>query len=291
MRKRVVDIPVIDDRLELLFHHAGLVEKQAKLYRLLLTVGEGRVSVLSRRSGIKRGNVYALLRDLRLKGLVTEFEKRGIVYFRPEPPEKLLSIIKAREREAALAKTLASDLLPFLTSQWKLAIGRPVIRYFEGEEGVYKVLEDIYSPGKKEIVGCVGLEEPDEKLCGHIIGKLMPLRIKRKIFSRALNPDSLRARELKAQDKKHLREIFLTDPKRYPLPAEIDVYEDKTAFLSFAKHGFIGLLLEHKAFATTMRSVFRLLFDLLKQQEEAAKNYQKEGQVQPRGQKNKPPEY
>ena len=70
--------PVVDDRLELLFRHAGLAEKQAKLYRLLLTTGEERVSTLSRRSGIKRCNVYALLRDLKVRGLVSEFEKGNI---------------------------------------------------------------------------------------------------------------------------------------------------------------------------------------------------------------------
>lgn len=254
-----------DERLELLFRHTGLAEKQAKLYRLLLTTGEERVSTLSRRSGIKRGNTYALLRDLKAQGLVTEFEKGKITYFRPEPPEKLVSIIEAREREVDIAKNLSRDLIPQLTGQWKASIGKPVVRYFEGKEGVMKVLEDIYAPGKKEIVGCVGLEHPDEELYGQIITKLMPLRVRRKIFSRALNSDSPRARELQKHDKQHLREIFLSDPQRYNLPAEIDVYADKIALLSFDRKDFTGVVVENQAFATTLRSIFTLLFDLLRQ--------------------------
>ena len=255
-----------DERLELLFRHAGLAEKQAKLYRLLLATGEERVSSLSRRSGIKRGNTYALLRDLKIRGLATEFEKGNITYFRPEPPEKLVNIIEAQERGVRIAKDLSRDLIPNLTSQWKTSIGKPVVRHFEGKEGITKVLEDIYAPGKEEIVGCVGLEHPDEELFGHIIQKLMPIRIRRKIFTRALNTDSERARVLQKDDIKHLREIFLADPGKYPLPSEIDVYEDKIAFLSFAQHDFVGLVLENKDFATTLRSVFSLLFDYLRRE-------------------------
>ncbi len=267
MKKKIAVNPITDERLELLFRHAGLAEKQAKLYRLLLTTGEERVSALSRKSGIKRGNVYALLRDLKVRGLVTEFEKGKITYFRPEPPDRLTAIIEAQERGVKIAKDLSRDLLPNLTSQWKTSIGKPVVRHFEGKEGVAKVLEDIYAPGKEEIVGCVGLEHPDEELFGHIIQKLMPIRIRRKIFTRALNSDSPRARELQKDDVKHLREIFLADPDTYPLPAEIDVYADKIACLSFAQKDFVGLVVENKDFATTLRSVFRLLFALLRQQQ------------------------
>lgn len=265
MKKKTTQISAIDDRLELLFRHAGMMEKQAKLYRLLLAEGEGRVSVIARKSGINRVNVYALLRDLATRGVVVEFEKDRVVYFRPEPPEKIIDIIEGRKRQMEVAKTLGTDLLPQMTAAWKSAVGRPVVRYFEGEEGVKKVFEDVYAPGKSEVIGCVGLEEPSHELYEHIIKRLMPLRIRRKIFARALNPDSPRARELKQRDREQLREIFLCDPKRYPLPAEIDIYQDTVAFLSFERGDFVGVALENRAFATTMRSIFTLLFDLLRE--------------------------
>lgn len=266
MKKKVTVHPVPDESLELLFRHAGLAEKQAKLYRLLLTTGEERVSALSRRSGIKRGNAYALLRDLKLRGLVTEFEKGKITYFRPEPPEKLESIIEVKQQEATIAKSLARDLLPRLTNQWKTSIGRPVIRYYEGEEGLKKVLEDVYAPGKEEILGAVGLENPHQELYDHITDKLLPLRIRRKIFTRALNTDSDRARDLQKRNTKELREIFLVDPTTYPLPAEIDIYEDKIALSSFTQDDYVGLIIENQSFATTLKSVFLVLFDLLREQ-------------------------
>lgn len=252
-----------DNRLELLFRHLGLSEKQATLYRLLLENGASRPAALAQKSGIKRSTVYALLKDLAQHGLVKQFEKGNIIFFRPETPYKLHEMIEAKTRDAGIAKELGEDVVAGLTGQWKAAVGRPVVRHFEGREGVVRVLEDIYSPGKKDIVGCVGLEHPDEELYGDIIARFMPLRIRRKIFTRALNSDSPRARALKKQDAKHLREIFLSDPTRYPLPAEIDVYAERIALLSFDRKDFTGLIIENQAFAITIRSVFTLLFDLL----------------------------
>lgn len=260
--------PIPDGRLELLFRHAGLSEKQAKLYRLLLIDGEARPSALSKKSGVKRGNVYALLKDLSFRGLVTEVEKEKVTYFRPEPPEKLGSLIEYQEKEAQVAKNLAAELLPSLTSQWKTTIGKPVIRYYEGEEGLKKILEDVYAPGKKEILGAVGLEHPHPELYAHITDNLLPLRIRRKIFARALNTDTERARAMQERNTKELRETFLIDPANYPLPAEIDVYEDKIALSSFIKDD-VGLIIENHAIATTLMSVFKLLFDCLRRESAA----------------------
>lgn len=255
--------PSPDSRLELLFRHAGLSEKQAKLYRLLLSTGEEKAGTLTKKSGMKRGNVYALLDDLVARGLVTEKTNGTVTSYLPEPPNKLLSLIEAREKEVKVAKELAADLVPSLTGQYKSAVGKPVIQYFHGEDGLKTVLEDIYAAGKTEILGCVGLEHPTEDLYSYIIKRLVPLRIKRGIKTIALNSDSERVRELQKHDKEALRKIYICDPSVFPLPAEIDVFEDKIAFLSFARGDFTGVVIANHDFAVTLGSVFKQLFALL----------------------------
>lgn len=267
MKKKPSISPVSDERLELLFRHAGLSEKQAKLYRLLLETGEERASVLSRRSGIKRGNVYALLADLAAHGLVTGFEKENIAYFRPEPPAKLLAIVEAREKEVSVTKHLASDLLPHLTTQWKAAVGRPVVQYFEGEKGLHDVFDDIYAPGKSEVYGCVDLEQADAAFPRHIATHLIPKRVKNAIVAKSFIADSPKAHTLQSQDVSHLRESVLLDKTAYPLPAEIDVYEDKIAMLSFQKDEFIGIIIQNSAFAQSLTSIFKLAHENLRRGE------------------------
>lgn len=249
-----------DDRLELLFRHAGLSEKQAKLYRRLLIDGEARPAILSKKSGLKRGNVYALLKDLSFRGLVTEFEKEKVTYFRPEPPEKLAALIEHQEKEAQVAKNLAAELLPGLTSQWKTAIGKPVIRYYEGEEGIHAVFRDIYAPKKDTVYGCVDLEAAGRAFPEHILKTLIPLRIRNKVTAHSLVTDSPEARLVASKDTTQLRKTTLLDKKEFPLPAEIDVYEDKIAMLSFEKGEFLGIVIQNESFARSLRSIFRKAF-------------------------------
>ena len=122
-----------DDRLELLFRHAGLSEKQAKLYRLLLSAGEEKAGALTKKSGMKRGNVYALLDDLVARGLVTE-KTNALSPPTSRASSKLLAIIDAREKEVHVAKELAVDLVPSLTGQYKSAVGKPVISIFTAKK-------------------------------------------------------------------------------------------------------------------------------------------------------------
>lgn len=261
MKKKMQEKPRSDERLELLFRQAGLTEKQAKIYRLLLEVGEERAASLAVKSGIKRSNTYALLEDLVTTKLASKVEKDGVWYYRPEPPTRVLEIIAGHEKNLAAAKSLAHDLVPQLTTQWKRAIDRPTVRHVEGEEGLYQVFEDIYQPGKKEIHGCVDLEVVGDVFPKHITHELIPRRVKYGMKAWAILGDSPAAREVVSKDKEQIRTSVLFDKTKYPLPAEIEVYEDKIAMMSFARGEFVGLIIENRDFATTLRSIFRYIFD------------------------------
>lgn len=253
--------PHADERLELLFRHAGLSEKQAKLYRILLADGQQRASALSRKSGINRSNAYALLKDLKIRGLVIQLDIGKINYFRAEPPWKLNGIIETREKDLALAKELASDMIPKLTSQWKTSLNRPLVRHFEGEKGLWDVFYDIYAPDNPDIYGCVDMEVVHGIFPDHIIRELIPKRVKHKTFAYGLLADSQQARITASRDKDQLRNTMLFDKTKYPLPAEVEIYKDKVALMSFTRGEFVALIIENKDFAVSLRSIFKFIFD------------------------------
>lgn len=267
--KKASNSPIVDDRLALLFRHAGLSDKQATLYRLLLTDGEARPTSLSKKSGIKRGNVYALLNDLAFRGLVSEFEKEKVTYFRPEPPEKIASLIDAREKDVNTAKSLAADLLPRLTSQWKTSVNRPIVKLYEGKDGMEKVLEDIYGPkgGDNIVWGCVDIERMHIEFPEKLEKKLIPLRQKHRWTANSIFIDNPGGQALKSRDAHELRESYLVDGKRFPLPAEIDIYDDKITMLSFEQNEFVGLIVQNESFAQTLRSIFKLAYQAARSQQ------------------------
>lgn len=241
-------------QLELLLISAGLNKKEAQIYLYLLDKGPMKALNIFKALNMKKGNTYALLESLTKKGHIF---KKGALFI-PQPPQKILK--RLEDKNISLQNSLSNfkTLLPQLGSMYKLSVGKPTIRYFEGEEGIKQVFEDIYSPKQDIVYGCVDLEIADEVFPDYIIKKLIPKRIRNKVKAISFAADSPQAREISKKDKEQLRKTTLVDKKKYPLPAEIDIYEDKIAMLTFVKGEFLGLIIENKDLAESLRSIFKL---------------------------------
>jgi len=249
--------------LEGLLVSAGLSEKESRLYLILLKVSETSASEIVHQSGLKKGNVYQLLHSLEDKGLATSFKKGRKAHFRAEAPSKVLQLLEQKSVEVNQAKTSFAKILPKLSSQYKMTVGKPVIRYFEGEEGVKEVYWDVYNTSDKEEWGCVDIEIAEKALKNYILPNLKPIRLKKKYWSMSFSALSPTGIELKKKDLQEYRKQILLDRNKYPLPAEIDIYEDKIAMMSFRGGEFIGIIIENKDFAQSLRSVFKYSFERL----------------------------
>lgn len=248
-------------QLENLFIAIGLSDKEARVYRILLDGGELSAGEIISRSHLKRGITYNVLYKLEKDGLIMQTKKGVKTHFRPESPQKLFDLLEQKRTQVEYLSQNLYQILPKLISQYKLSVGRPTVRYFEGEEGIREIFDDIYGPKKDIVWGCVDLEKADEVFPAYILSDLIPKRIKNKVIAHSLIADSPQARQIEKKDKIQLRESKLVAKDKYPLPAEIDVYEDKIAMLSFTKGSFVGLLIENKDIAESFRSIFRLAFE------------------------------
>jgi len=254
----------LEKSLESLFLSLGMSEKEALVYRLLLRLGKTKVAPIIKGSGLKRGITYAVLYRLEKQGLAKKFEQAKMTFFQAEPPYRLAEQAEKRAKEAQMTKDLIEEVLPSLNSEYKIAIGKPVIRYFEGKEGLVKIFQDIYAPKKDTVWGLCDADVIEETLKGITFGNLIPGRIKNKLQVKVLFSDTPLAKKLHQDDKKTYRESFLIDPKKYPFPAEIEAYENKIALMSFKKGDFLGLIIENEDFATSLRSLLKLTFDCLR---------------------------
>lgn len=258
---------IIPDQLNTLLINLGLTEKEATLYEHLLKKGAATAGELIELSGLKRGITYAVLYSLEHKKLIRSFEKGSKTTFQVEPPAKLQDLVEHKKQQVEIMENSVKHVIKDLTSQYKLAVGKPTVQYFEGEEGLEKVFADIYSPKEDAVYGCVDLEKADAVFPQHIVKKYIPLRVKNNLKAVSFVGDSTQSRKLKPKDTEHLRETHLLDKKEYPLPAEIDVYEDKISMMSFDKGNFIGLIIENKDFAETLRSIFKYAVDKARKEE------------------------
>ncbi len=253
--------PVGEQNLEFLFSQLGLSQKALVIYTTLLQSKGLKVASISQKSAIKRGTAYVLLAELEELELIEGYEKSGVQYYRATSPENLLTLVERRRKELLATKVLAEDVVKDLKKQWKVAVGRPVVQYYEGREGIQKVFADIYAPKDEPVYGCVDLEVADTVFPEEITEKLIPIRIQNKLFAYTILGDSPLAQEVASRDSEQCRSTRLVAKEEYPFPAEIDVYEDKIAMLSFDKGDFVATIIENRDFAQTLRSIFKLAFD------------------------------
>lgn len=247
--------------LSTLFTHLGFSDKEVKIYTVLLEKGQATAGEIITASGLKRGITYAILYELEEKGLIKVSKSEKKTVFELENPQALLDLLDIRKKEVESVENSLKYYIPQLVSQYKLAIGKPTVRYYEGQQGLEKAFEDIHHYRDNNVYGIVDIEKLEAALPGHSHQEDLPLRIKNNITSYALFGDSPEARKFHAQDEKHNRVSILINKETYPSPAEIDIYGDKIAMFSFKPGQLVSVVIENEDFAETLRSVFKYIFD------------------------------
>ncbi len=240
---------------------SGLKPGEAKVYDILLQYGHSPASELVKKANFKRGMTYKFLDDLKTKGLVTSFKKNKKTYFKAEHPHKLLQDIEDKLKEYQTQRISLEAAMPSLESSYLVQETKPTVIYYEDTLGLKKVFADIYSPKEEVVYGCVDLEIADKAIPEYISHELIPLRIKNKVKAISFIADSPTAKTVHEKDAVSFRKSVLLDKKKYPIPAEIDVYENKIAMLSFNKGKFVGILIENADIARSLKSIFKLAFE------------------------------
>ena len=74
---------------------------------------------------------------------------------------------------------------------------------------------------------------------------------------KALVPDNEKALEfLKGYVATELTDILFIDHTKFPFSTEINIYNGRVSFVSFAKEKSTGILIENEAYYQTMKSIF-----------------------------------
>lgn len=234
----------------------GYTSNESAIFVSLIIDGPGVASEIAKRLTIKRGITYAALEKLQKSMLIEQRKFEGILQFFAVNPEEVYKKLATHvDSLTSLQKDIVGHLGEYV-NQYQTQISKPVVQYFEGAPGLVRVFKDIYGPGKEVVYGCANIDTVNSFRSGDFtLQKFITKRNKNKLFSEALLHDSRTAREIQSKDHEEMRNTYLTD---LALPAEIDVYENKVALLSFKKDKFVGMLIEHPDFAESIRSLLKL---------------------------------
>lgn len=115
----------------------GLSEKESLVYLAMLELGPCSVQDIAKKAGVNRATTYVMIESLKRRGLMSTFEKGRKTFFVAESPEHLKRLSETELRVAEEKAGRLKQSLPLFMALFNSAsASKPMVRYYEGEEGV-----------------------------------------------------------------------------------------------------------------------------------------------------------
>ncbi len=250
------------DKMQKDMESIGFQEKEAKVYLASLELGQATVQQIARKADVKRPTAYFIIEGLMGQGLVTSFYQGKKQFFVAENPERLLELIDAERKEVTRREENFKVLLPQLQSINNRQKDKPVVKYYEGKEGILSMVsehtkssrgQEVYTAFSCDIVNAfVNKGELDA------IGKERRAhRIKVKVLytwkDGSLGEDAS-------------KQVIKVSEADLPLTCDIAFYEDKVRIASL-KDRLIGVVIEDKEIAKSFRAIYALAWKWVEHQQ------------------------
>ena len=114
---------------------AGLSDKEARVYVAMLQLGPTGAGEISKRAAVSRATSYLALASLAEQGLATSYDDGRQTIFTPETPRRLTEMMERDVREREERHARMASFVPELEALFRDS-AKPVVRYYEGTEGV-----------------------------------------------------------------------------------------------------------------------------------------------------------
>lgn len=249
-----------------LFLSSGLNDNEAIVYEYLLKHGKSTAGEIIKKTPLKRGVVYNTVSDLVLKNLVAENKisvkgakgKNIISEFSPNHPESLRNYLESEKGKLEKAEKNLEANISTLISDFSLVSGKPGVRYFEGEEGVKKVLEDTLT-SKTEILTIADAESVNKHV-RKINEEYVKTRRRMGIKKRLMVLDTEYARE-HFKEKDAFTQVKLLDINISPFDTSIQIYDNKIAYITFSEKFLISTIIDDSSVYSMQKALFEFMWE------------------------------
>ncbi len=237
----------------------GLSEKEAEVYLSLLEGDSYSILALSKKTKINRTTIYSVIKSLLEKGLVSETTINTKTNYHAESPDRLETFVNQQKILLEESSKKLIDVIPQLKSVQRGMGERPVVKYFEGKEGILSGSEDIFKdpvPTEKAYM-IYSKDLIDEIFKTSEITKTKSNRTSKKI--EGLSIYTYKKGDIPSDETSTRVRI---DEKKYPINCDITIYKDKVRIATLSKN-LSGIYIQSADLAETLKSIIRLVSDTL----------------------------
>lgn len=246
---------------------AGLTKTQSAVLAYLLENGQQKAREIAKNVAHSRVVVYKALDELEELALIQKLDKKGAVsVFRAEHPSKIENLFDEREKLLKQQKRAFSGAIPDLVSLYNLSVNKPGVRFFEGEEGIKKVLDDTLK-SETEILMFINSEAlSEEKGFRKLDEEYVKKRKRLKIAKRIIDIDSEGAKkdyEEKDEDYNEITQVRYIKKGVAPFKSSIQVYHNKISYQILDKGDIISVIIEDRNIYWMHRVFFEYVWNSL----------------------------
>jgi sugar-specific transcriptional regulator TrmB len=201
-----------------------------------------------------------ILESLKKKGLVGQAEKTGTQVFYAEDPSHLEDLIAEKHKEVEHIAEELRDTVPELRKMYAKGGNRPVVRYFEGDEGLQRLRKEM---GKRETTTTDLAFTDLDALLAKFPG----------LYSRKTSARVEQKRDFCVLYTSHKGPVRgMNDPKRYrkgrwvsfkkelDFEGDISIFENKVSITSFRGEP-VSILIEHDDITRLIKALFTLAWE------------------------------
>lgn len=240
---------------------AGLSNEQSRVYLFLLENGFAQAKIISTKTGIGRALAYKVLNELEAMKLVEKREDMGkVALFFPAHPQKIKEVVEKQKDEAVLASNNLNSIFGSLASSYNALLSKPNVQFYEGEDGLKTIYEDILDTGKDIFLASSPIEEGRENVL-HLIREQIKKQVAQNIKTKAITPlGGQKIATAVSDDEKYLITRKKIPSEKLNIPAQIILYGEKVAITNF-KQEIISVVIESSYIHETFQKMFDFIWN------------------------------
>ncbi|MFA5020468.1 MAG: helix-turn-helix domain-containing protein [Patescibacteria group bacterium] len=233
----------------------GLSDKEAKVYLAALELGQASVHDIAGKAGINRPTAYTILDSLIKKGLCSTYAgKDKKIRYIAESPEMIISVLELQKQEIEAKQKMIDELMPQLRAIYNRQEHKPVVRFFEGKEGLRAMTQE-QMPAKPQLIrSFFSLDDLRRVYSKEEVDQAYQNRVNNKTKVKAmftLKEGEDRSRPSPLDERQRL------PADRFPINCDVAFFDNKVRIASL-KDRLNGVIIEDKNIYETMVSLFEL---------------------------------
>lgn len=237
----------------------GLSNEQVAVYQVLLEYGKLHASTIASKTGISRVITYRILDQLVALGIVEKKDMpKSVATFVPADPENLKNIVSRKQQELVTLETNCQAAISLLKPQFNILRDKPGVRFYEGLEGIQKILDD--SLTAESVIYSYADIDAIESRFPEINKAYVARREKRGIKKQAILPDSPTARIVLKDYHRAITDVKLIPLAIHNFPTVMQIYDGKISYITFSENDMIGTIIEDRYIFEMHKALFEYLW-------------------------------